>query len=468
MSFQVDGAGAMDWRELERRWRSDRGDERLREELVRARRRAGLGLSEELFAARRSRGGSYHAPMAGEVYVRTVKGEQQCLAALPGPGYFQVPECRSWLFAARLNTPGALQRLISSAREQGWDGLALGLLDPLLGSLRGEDLAEALQELPSLRSLELDSGLVSPGVIERLAGSLTLWSLHINASYSPSQAPLREFEGFTELHELSLRQAVLEPPLWRAGGLSRELFALDLSWATAPVSRLVEGWMSPDIGPVLEGLSGLRSLSRLSLQGLRLSFDELRQLKVLRDCTGLRELNLSAIEALRGLTFLSHGSGLERLELSHCVALEDEALADLSEQSELRELDLNCAAKIGDEGIRALRRLPSLRRLELVRLERLTSAGFAALAELVSLEELDLEHCTGLADADLEALAQLPNLRRLKVAVCPKLTAAGIRKFKTTKIEEIDVTACKGLELDVEDLRAEFGERLVVKRAKRF
>jgi hypothetical protein len=435
---------------------------------VRARRRAGLGLSEDLFAARRLKGGSYHAPMAGEVYVQTVTGEQQCLAGLPGPGFFRVPECRSWLFAARLNTPSALQRLISSAREQGWDGLAIGLSDPLLGSLRGDDLAEALQELPSLRSLELDSGLVSPGVIERLAGSLRLWSLHVNASYSPSQAPLQEFEGFTELHELSLRQAVLEPPLWRAGGLSRELFALDLSWATSPVSRLGDGWMSQDIGPVLEGLSGLRSLSRLSLQGLRLSFDELRQLKVLKDCSGLRELNLSAIEALRRLSFLSQGSGLERLELSHCVALEDEALADLSGQGELRELNLNCAAKIGDAGIRALRRLPSLRRLELVRLEKLTSAGFEALGELVSLEELNLEHCSGLGDRDLETLAQLPNLRRLKVAVCPKLTAAGVRNFIDTAIEEIDVTACKGLEADLEDLRRDLGERLVVKRAKRF
>jgi F-box/leucine-rich repeat protein 2/20 len=158
---------------------------------------------------------------------------------------------------------------------------------------------------------------------------------------------------------------------------------------------------------------------------------------------------------------------LERLALTNCESLTDEALETLMVGRDgeidymtdrvvcpprrLRHLDLTRCRRITDAGLQSLaHNVPDLETLQLCKCVELTDASLAALLPTVPrLTHLDLEEVEQLTNASLQALSTspaAPTLRHLSVSYCEALGDAGLLPV---------VRRCPRLEcLDADNTRA--------------
>lgn len=84
----------------------------------------------------------------------------------------------------------------------------------------------------------------------------------------------------------------------------------------------------------------------------------------------------------------------------------------------ITDLDLSNCNMFGDEGLRALGRLPDLRRLNLQQCNGLSSRGLYSLRSLPSLTWLNISHVTQVDDAAMEGIGHLTELQTLDMTWC--------------------------------------------------
>jgi len=192
--------------------------------------------------------------------------------------------------------------------------------------------------------------------------------------------------------------------------------------------------------------------SDLSLSGLRLktlpeNFNLLAE--------ELKTLTLENCRQLTTLNGLEHCTQLQSLDLSGCVRITLDGLAEaLKDTSKLQSLDLSfCYGLSSLDGLaEALKDTPKLHSLNLSSCRGSTSLdGLAeALKDKPQLQSLNLSDCNGLTSLDglAEALKDKPQLQSLDLSDCNRLTSLdGLAEAlkDTPKLQWLDLSGCNAL-----------------------
>lgn len=171
----------------------------------------------------------------------------------------------------------------------------------------------------------------------------------------------------------------------------------------------------------LENLQRLPALARLDLSYTRITDRGLERLKPL---AGVRELNLQYAELVtdEGLAHLKGWKALRRVNVRG-TKITDSGLEHLSQIATLEEIDAGFA-ELTSNGFDALAALPRLRRLAIGG-NKLSDAAAQALRSLPHLRALDLSGAqrtdsglwfVALTDAGMEAIGALAELEELNLA----------------------------------------------------
>jgi F-box/leucine-rich repeat protein 2/20 len=249
-------------------------------------------------------------------------------------------------------------------------------------------------------------------------------------------------------------------------------------------SRAIQKLMLSNSRLVHINLSGLQGANNLAMKNIAENCPNVEHLNVtwcsnvdtrgLHDvvvnCPRLRDLRAGETAGWGDADFvleLFERNTLERLALTNCESLTDEALTTLMvgrggevdaltervmcAPRRLKHLDLTRCRRITDAGLRALAyNVPELESLQLCKCSELTDAALAELLPTVPrLTHLDLEELEQLTNASLQALAAspaAPTLRHLSVSYCEALGDPGLLSI---------VRRCPKLEcLDADNTRA--------------
>ena len=249
-------------------------------------------------------------------------------------------------------------------------------------------------------------------------------------------------------------------------------------------SKAIQRLMFTNSRLVHINLSGLQGANNLAMQNIAENCPNVEHLNVtwctnvdtrglravVESCVRLRDLRAGETGGWGDDDFaldLFERNTLERLALTNCESLTDEALTTLMVGRDgeidaltdrvvcpprrLKHVDLTRCRRITDAGLRSLaHNVPDLETLQLCKCSELTDASLAALLPTVPrLTHLDLEELEQLTNASLQALAAAPaapTLRHLSVSYCEALGDPGLLAV---------VRRCPRLEcLDADNTRA--------------
>jgi len=286
---------------------------------------------------------------------------------------------------------------------------------------------------------------VTPATVSLIGQLVSLHSLSLGGCYQMSDSALEELlkqrgAGLRSLH-LSSNSQLSRRAVAAVAGECAELEILELeNLMQLPAESLLP----------LRSLAGLQQLSlrgtlmlsdevlaevvlgskdrleRLSLRDCPLLTDA-GLISVVRPCSLLRDLDLTALELLTDLAVSTLGEALPALEvlsLRGCVQLSDAAITLLAEscKGSLRHLSLNKAPAIGDAAMVALR-------------DNCAS----------SLEWLDISWCRGVTDTALGSLVDSStNLHTLTLFGCSQLTNLFYNGHSNDNLELIGRALCAG------------------------
>jgi internalin A len=207
----------------------------------------------------------------------------------------------------------------------------------------------------------------------------------------------------------------------------------------------------------VEKLGGVSLLEILTLDGTNVS--DKGFIALIKARAELRILDISGTR-IDDAGVAQLGNARLRAFWAHGDKLSDAAMRDLSDQTELRDLDVD-GTQVSDAGLGVLARLTNLRSLSLSDTE-ITDASLMNLKELNRLEELDLSGTqitdaglailqsnhgltdlnlsgTQVTDAGMTNLLRLTNMEHLSVGAT-ELTDAGLAKLKgLTHLKSLDV-----------------------------
>ncbi|KAF2433230.1 RNI-like protein [Tothia fuscella] len=187
--------------------------------------------------------------------------------------------------------------------------------------------------------------------------------------------------------------------------------------------------------------------------------------KVIDGCPNLRDLRAGEVRGWDDVSFTNEifkRNTLEKLILTNCDSLNDEALTALFEgvngevdyltgrvmapPRKLRHLDLTRCRGISDDGIKKLAyNCPEMEGLQLSKCRNLNDAAITdILPTMPKLTHLDLEELDNLTNTTLQALATAPcsqTLRHLSVSYCENLGDAGMLPVlkMCTKLQTLDM-----------------------------
>lgn len=171
---------------------------------------------------------------------------------------------------------------------------------------------------------------------------------------------------------------------------------------TSPGEPLVRMRVSGKNADQFRQLRHTRSLTRVELTGTALKEDVFR---IVRDLQSVRQLCMDRtrtdVQQLAALA--ARMPHVQRVEITFCPDLSDDAAAALAGFKGLRELRLQYTG-IGPMGLSRLR-------------------------SLTQLETLDYRQCKNVGDAELTAIAGLRSLRSLRIGV-GSFSAAGVRRLR--------------------------------------
>ena len=147
-------------------------------------------------------------------------------------------------------------------------------------------------------------------------------------------------------------------------------------------------------------------------------------LNILSLLSGLEDLNLGVGVSL-GRTGMPVGAG--NCRVTGGIQLTDLGVAKLSKLTRLRRLDIS-GAKVTPAGLKALAGLTGLERLSLWNCRALDDTAAPALASLANLSSLDLSY-TSVGDAMLHSLLALPRLKTVYLTDT-KVTPSAVAEFR--------------------------------------
>ena len=278
---------------------------------------------------------------------------------------------------------------------------------------------------------------------------LLLMSLTLHAE----EPQVRKFE-FEHVVGISLREAIRD-----AAGKGEKVFDLfgehlvdadlegigELNTIEELYLRGSRGYGSNVIGD--EGLKSIaksKSIKRLRLGALTFTDVGLKYLAVmtqlelleldsndfitgaglaqLSNLTQLKSLNLFHCKNLKGddLQYLKMMTKLEKLIITYMPGLNDAAMGHLASLTQLRELDFRDSTReITDLGLEYLKNLNELTSLELVGMNGVTDVGLQSLRHHPKLRTLVLQKLTNVTDAGVAVIGELLELRELELVELP-------------------------------------------------
>lgn len=213
----------------------------------------------------------------------------------------------------------------------------------------------------------------------------------------------------------------------------------------------------------LAGLSALKQLERLTIEGGEINVDDAREIAKLQN---LRELTLSLVtvtddslqplaelrnlerfslthrgtgknDTAAGVAFLTRLPKLRVLELNRLKSLNDGVLPHFASMSQLESLSLAQTAVTGSE-IELLLKLPKLNSLTLTG-TRVDDTAMEKLAKMSQLESLDISYAR-VTDAGLKHVGALKHLRTLCVGGNP-ITDRGLEEIaRLTQLSDLMIT----------------------------
>lgn len=309
------------------------------------------------------------------------------------------------------------------------------------------DTFHELASLPNVTKLSLDLAAEVPDeALQVLAKLNDLQRLELTHSPPPHFRPGRADLVLSIVKELpSLREVSLN----ETGATSEGIRHLSDNKNLKSFSVYQDGGVDDDSLEVISGWGQLESLSLTQyvfgehIPRMDYSADSLRQLAALQSLTHLTLVGFDvppeaiAVEELRSLHISGQSITDEAAKrIAQCVGLQaltlsgtqvgNEGLRLIAEATSLQRLTLDRNARISDEGISHLRRLP-LRHIE-IRDIRLTDQSFKYLSEVKTIRRIDISgsgrigHRGGPVDArpaagltveGMQVLKELPNLQTL-------------------------------------------------------
>jgi hypothetical protein len=196
----------------------------------------------------------------------------------------------------------------------------------------------------------------------------------------------------------------------------------------------------------VEFLAKIPTLRNLSLNHCTHLTDD--ALMFFKDCS------LTSL-SLKGNSFTSEGMGKffrelkKNYEIVHlnlsCTNCDQKTLASLSACSTLKTLELNDCKKLQDQGFEHLKELP-LEKLFISGCSNMTDEALSCIGNMKQLQNLALSHCTNITDEGIKKLS-IPGLRTVDLSCCHQLTSKTITVFDREGIELLKLTSCHRIKL---------------------
>jgi len=257
------------------------------------------------------------------------------------------------------------------------------------------ELLEALPTLTSLRALNLKSTGIDNAGLAKLSALVNLELLDLEENRKITDAGITHLKGLTKLRRVQLRSARITDQGLLAFKDAKNLQSLKLRYTDVTGAGLAVFENHP-------------KLAEIELQCERSTADR----KPL-DLTPLGR----GFPALKSLTFGGNALGDEHID----ALLKLPALERLS-------METIGLLEVTNEGVGKLAGIKSLRQVNLNGAHNLHDDGITALCANKTLQSLDLRR-TGVTDASAPALAGLPKLAELNVA-STRFTPAGVKVIK--------------------------------------
>jgi internalin A len=219
--------------------------------------------------------------------------------------------------------------------------------------------------------------------------------------------------------------------------------------ADAGEINLRASWVTD--GDLLE-LARQPDLQKLDLSQTRISDQGLAYLKT---ATNLREVNLAYAEKIGdpAHAVIKHWKNLRKLNLRGTV-IADETAASAATLPDLEVLDI-ADTIVGDFGVEALTTAPKLKELSMGNI-RMSEVGFQSLRQFTTLSTLDLsgrrhQSPSNISERGIEAIASLRQLRVLKLGHTKFPAKSFALLAKMPQIEQLGLEFCP--EIDDEALQ---------------
>ncbi len=275
--------------------------------------------------------------------------------------------------------------------------------------------AEQKQELENIKRLLLSGDWVQSEQGIELMRSLNDPALF---DYFLEGTSIKQIDGFATLEPGSVLQKH-KAVCWRLAphapegstwqGLCKQVEVADLSQTGLENMIFLKGYpnlkkLHAKQNHALKSLEGLENAAEL--EGLEASSTAIQDLLPLRNCAGLKELNVRHCKSLTSLAGLENCRKLEKLNAWNCTPLA--SLAGLENCAGLKELCVSDCWSLAS--LAGLENMAGLKELDVSGCKSLTS--LAGLGNCAGLEELDVEGCTSLTSlAGLENAARLQKLK---------------------------------------------------------
>ena len=312
-----------------------------------------------------------------------------------------------------------------------------------------DEFFAALRDLNEPVDLQLDAqGKLQAADVARLAVVKHLRGLQLNGiGPAMSDTDFAPLAGHTELEQLQItgQPKLTDRLLAHLQSCTKlDLLQLDGEGLTDPGLRTLPP--QPGLktlylnGTAVEGLA-LQHLQCAPLERFAGNHMTDAGAQALSQFLRLRDVSLAA-SPITGQACVSLAKlyRLQRLDLTGCRQIPDEAFAALGALVDLHSLVLG-ETEAGDRAIEGIARLNYLREIRLGS-EQLSDAGVRRLCSLVSLEHVGVqEQATRLTDAALSDLWRLPNLVSLDLAA-PQFTGAGLASLRELpRLESLNLSS---------------------------
>lgn len=283
------------------------------------------------------------------------------------------------------------------------------------------DVSRFIAHLPNLYSLYISriTCISDEGLLSMITALPNLRILRLPASRSITVTSIRALSPLIHLH------------------------TLDLSYCVA---------MADESAPLLRDLPALRVLKvaywRISDEFVRI---------VAASCS-LRELDISACPKLTSLAcaYVAHGNSLTKFSFRCSPQLTDRGVLDLASCSSLKTLDLSIAKRLTDDGITRIAdqsQVPALEKLVLSQCRGLTDNAVKNIVAHDNIHVLDLSFCDLLTDEACKALRGMKTLYDIDVSGCSSITDLAIHFLtESSSIRNIRYAYCPNITSEAVDI----------------